>query len=162
MNDILDAFIEEYKKTLLTETINVKYFADIDPLEFVGGQGHSAWIDLRCAEDIEMKAGEFKLIPLGVAMKLPDGYEAQVAPRSSTFKKHGILLANSLGIIDPKYCGPKDQWFFPAYAVRDTKIEKNTRIAQFRIQKCQPLIRFNTVEELEGESRGGIGSTGQK
>ena len=144
------------------KTIKVKYFTDIDPLEFIGGREHSAWVDLRCAEDVEMKEGEFRLIPLGVAMKLPSGYEAQMAPRSSTFKKYGILLANSIGIIDPTYCGSNDQWMFPAYAARATKIEKNTRIAQFRLQELQPMLEFQVVDELEDESRGGIGSTGDK
>ena len=143
------------------ETIRIKYFTDIDPLEYIGGEGHSAWIDLRCAEDTWLKAGDYKLIRLGIAMKLPEGYEAIVAPRSSTFKKYHILMANSIGVIDPTYCGPEDEWRFPAYAARDTFIGKNERIAQFRIQKVQPTVDFETVEELTDPSRGGIGSTGR-
>ena len=117
-------------------------------------------IDLRCAEDVDMKQGEYKLISLGVAMKLPEGYEAHVYARSSTPKKHGIMVANSVGIIDSSYCGNNDIWQMPAYAIRDTHIDKNTRIAQFRIVKNQPEIEFEEVEELEDADRGGIGSTG--
>lgn len=120
------------------------------------------WIDLRAAETIEMKAGEFKLIPLGVAMELPDGYEALVAPRSSTYKSFGIIQTNSIGVIDESYCGENDFWFFPAYALRDTRIEVNDRICQFRIIKHQPTLEFDEVEELSNLDRGGHGSTGVK
>lgn len=119
------------------------------------------WIDLRAAEDVHMSGGQFKLIPLGVAMELPEGYEALVAPRSSTFKNLGILLANSIGIIDESYRGDSDEWHFPAYAVRDTYIHKNERICQFRIIKHQPLIHLIEVDSLCNENRGGIGSTGR-
>ena len=107
-----------------------------------------------------MKAGEFKLIPLGVGMKLPEGYKANVYPRSSTYKNFGIILANSVGQIDNSYSGDNDQWHFPAVALRDTVIHKNDRICQFEIQKIQPEIEFEEVEHLDTESRGGIGSTG--
>lgn len=117
-------------------------------------------IDLRAAKDVEMKAGEFKLIPLGVGMKLPEGYKANVYPRSSTYKNFGIILANSVGQIDNSYSGDNDQWHFPAVALRDTVIHKNDRICQFEIQKIQPEIEFEEVEHLDTESRGGIGSTG--
>lgn len=120
------------------------------------------WIDLRAAETIEMKAGEFKLIPLGVAMELPDGYEALVAPRSSTYKSFGVIQTNSIGVIDESYCGENDFWFFPAYALRDTRIEVNDRICQFRIIKHQPTLEFDEVEELSNLDRGGHGSTGVK
>ena len=139
------------------KTIKIKYLRDIQKIEkFNVGD----WIDLRCAEDVTMKAGEYKMIPLGVAMELPKGYEALVAPRSSTFKKLGIMLANSLGIIDESYKGDGDEWNFLAYAVRDTEIHKNERICQFRIIQHQPLIHLQEVESLGNSDRGGIGSTG--
>ena len=117
-------------------------------------------IDLRAAETVEMKAGEFKLISLGVSMKLPEGYEAHMMPRSSTFKKWGILQVNSIGIIDNSYSSDKDIWMFPALAMRDTTIYEGDRICQFRIMKNQPEIEFVEVEFLDGPVRGGIGSTG--
>ncbi len=141
------------------ETIRIKYFTDkIDKLAYIGGK--SDWIDLRAAEDVEMKAGDFRLIPLGVAMALPQGYEAHIVPRSSTFKNFGIIQTNHMGIIDETYCGSNDQWYFPAYALRDTKIRANDRICQFRITKHQPRISFEETEELSGRDRGGFGSTG--
>ena len=118
------------------------------------------WIDLRAAETVEMKKGEFKLIPLGIAMHLPLGYEAHVVPRSSTFKNFKILQTNSFGVIDESYCGDNDQWFFPALAVEDTVIHKNDRICQFRIMDHQPVIDFEEVETLGMPDRGGHGSTG--
>ena len=140
------------------ETIKIRYLRGVQKIErFNVGD----WIDLRAAEDITMTDGQFKLIPLGVAMELPEGYEALVAPRSSTFKKLGILLANSIGIIDESYKGDNDEWHFPAYATRDTVIRKNERICQFRIIQHQPLIHLLEVEHLGNEDRGGIGSTGR-
>ena len=139
------------------KTIKIKYLRDIQKIEkFNVGD----WIDLRCAEEVSMKAGEYRMIPLGVAMELPKGYEALVAPRSSTFKKLGIMLANSLGIIDESYKGDNDEWNFLAYAVRDTVIHKNERICQFRIIQHQPLIHLKEVDCLGNADRGGIGSTG--
>ncbi len=144
----------------LFETISIKYFTeDIEKLRYIDGK--SDWIDLRAAEDITLKAGEFKLIPLGVAMKLPEGYEAHVVPRSSTFKNFGCLQVNSMGVIDASYSGDNDQWFWPALAMRDTEIHVNDRICQFRIMKNQPTIRFEEVEHLDGPDRGGFGSTGK-
>lgn len=142
-------------------TIKIKYFTDeIDKIDYVGGAEKSDWIDLRAAIDVEMKKGDFKLIPLGVAMKLPDGYEAHVVPRSSTYKNFGVIQTNHMGVIDNSYCGDNDQWYFPAEARRDTVIHKNDRICQFRIMKKQPSLCFETVEKLDGTDRGGIGSTG--
>lgn len=117
------------------------------------------WIDLYCSEDVEMKAGERKYISQGVSMKLPDGYEAIMASRSSTFKKWGLLQTNSIGIIDSSFCGDADVWMYPALATRDIVIPKYTRICQFRIQKKQPNVKFYEVDKL-GDSRGGLGSTG--
>ena len=142
-----------------TKDVKVKYFTDkIDRLEKIE-QGD--WIDLRVAEDVEMEAGEFRLLPLGVAMELPDGYEAIIAPRSSTYKKWSIIQANSVGVVDFAYRGDQDQWLFPTIALMDTKIPCNTRICQFRIQKKQPKLNFITVDHLDNPDRGGIGSTGE-
>lgn len=143
------------------ETIKIKYFSEeIEKLTYIAGK--SDWIDLRAAQEVELKAGEFRLIPLGVAMELPKGYEAHVIPRSSTFKNFGILQTNSMGLIDESYCGDNDQWFFPALAMRDTVIHVNDRICQFRIMKHQPEISFAETEELKGKDRGGFGSTGRQ
>ena len=143
------------------EQIKIKYFTDkIDKLTYIDGK--SDWIDLRAAETVELKAGEFKLIPLGIAMQLPEGYEAHIVPRSSTFKNYGILQTNSCGIVDGSYCGDDDMWKMPVYAVRDTRIELNERIAQFRIVENQPRIEFKEVESLLNSNRGGFGSTGTK
>ena len=138
--------------------IKIKYFDnEIDKVEKIS---KGDLIDLRAAERVEMKAGDFKLIKLGVGMKLPDGYKANVYPRSSTYKNFGIILANSVGQIDNSYSGDNDEWRFPAIALRDTVIHKNDRICQFEIQKIQPEIEFVEVEHLDGVNRGGIGSTG--
>lgn len=142
------------------ETIKIKYFdKEIDKIEKIN---KGDLIDLRAAETVEMKKGDFKLIKLGVGMKLPEGYKANVYPRSSTYKNFGIILANSVGQIDNSYSGDNDEWRFPAIAMRDTIIHKNDRICQFEIQKIQPEIEFIEVEHLDEESRGGIGSTGTK
>ena len=140
--------------------IKIRYFSDeIERLRYIDGK--SDWIDLRCAERTELKAGDFALIPLGVAMELPEGYEAHVVPRSSTFKTWGILQANSMGIVDRSYCGDNDQWRLPVYAPRDTVIEVNDRICQFRIMENQPKLEFLECEHLSGPDRGGFGSTGR-
>ena len=140
------------------ETIKIKYFGqDLEKLEYIGGK--SDWIDLRASETVELKAGDFKLIPLGVAMELPPGYEAHVVPRSSTFKTYGILQTNSCGVIDGSYCGDQDMWKMPVYATRDTVIQKGDRICQFRIMENQPEIVFQETEFLENKDRGGFGTT---
>lgn len=145
----------------MTEKIRIKYFnEEIERLRYIDGK--SDWIDLRAAEEITMKAGEFKLIPLGIAMELPVGYEAHVVPRSSTFKNFGVIQTNSMGVIDESYCGDNDQWFFPAYALRDTVIHVNDRICQFRIMEHQPELYFEEAKELGHEDRGGHGSTGKQ
>jgi len=142
------------------EHIKIKYFTDkIEKLAYIDGK--SDWIDLRAAEDVALKKGEFCLIPLGVAMELPKGYEAHVVPRSSTFKNFGIIQTNHQGVVDGYYCGDNDQWFMPVYAVRDTQIRVNDRICQFRIMENQPPLTFTRVERLEGPDRGGFGSTGK-
>ena len=138
--------------------VYVKYF--VDGLEPIGKIAKGDWIDLRAAEDISLKQGQFHYLRLGVGMVLPEGYEAHVAPRSSTFKNFGVLVANSFGIIDNAYCGEEDEWRLPVLAMRDTAIRKNERICQFRIVEKQPELEFETVEHLRAESRGGFGSTG--
>lgn len=143
------------------ETIKIKYFTDkIEKLTYIDGK--SDWIDLRAAESVDLKKGEFKLIPLGVAMELPKGYEAHIVPRSSTFKNFGIIQTNHQGVIDSSYCGDNDEWKMPVYAMRDTHIEVNDRICQFRIMENQPKIRFEEVKALTGVDRGGFGTTGKQ
>ena len=139
--------------------IQIKYF--VDDLIKIEKIAQGDWIDLRAAEDVEMKAGEFRFIRLGVGMILPEGYEAHVAPRSSTFRNFGIIATNSVGVIDNSFCGEEDEWKMPAYALRDTVIKKNDRICQFRIMEKQPQLEFETVERLKDKSRGGFGSTGK-
>jgi dUTP pyrophosphatase len=140
--------------------IKIKYFdQEIEKIQKISV---GDWIDLRSAERVELKAGEYKLLRLGVGMILPDGYEAHVLPRSSTPSKFGIVCANSMGIIDNSYSGDEDEWRFPAIAFRDTVIEKGDRICQFRIIKNQPGIKFEIVDHLNDVSRGGIGSTGKR
>lgn len=129
--------------------------------KIVNIEGKSDWLDLRAAETVEMKMGDYKLISLGISMKLPEGYEAHMAPRSSTFKNFGILQTNSVAVIDNSYSGTNDIWKYPALAMRDTIIHEGDRICQFRIIKKQPEIEFVEVNELDSVNRGGIGSTGK-
>lgn len=142
------------------QTINIKYFNEdlIHIDKIVNGD----WIDLRSSENVSLLKGEYYLLPLGVAMELPKGYEAHIVPRSSTFKNFGIIQTNSKGIVDNSYCGNNDQWYMPIIAMRDTTINLNDRVCQFRIVKNQEDITFETVDELESINRGGIGSTGVK
>lgn len=135
----------------------VKYHAGAAKIE-----QHGDWYDLATAEEVTLRKGDFKIIRLGVSIELPQGYEAIVAPRSSTFKKYGILQANGIGIIDNGYCGDDDEWGFPAYACRDVTIPAATRICQFRIQKVQPHLELVEVDSLDNESRGGFGSSGEE
>ena len=142
------------------ETIKIKYAEkDLKKLDYIDGE-KSDWIDLRSAEDVEMEAGEFRLISLGVAMQLPEGYEAHIVPRSSTFKKFHILQVNPHAVIDNSCCGDGDIWRYPVLAFAHTKIYKGDRICQFRIVKKQPKIVFEEVDHLGNADRGGIGSTG--
>ena len=141
--------------------IQIKYF-DKGIEKITNIEGKSDWFDLRAAETITLKAGDFALIPLGVGMILPEGYEANIVPRSSTFKNYGIIQTNHYGVIDNSYSGDNDQWRFPAYATRDITINKNDRICQFRINKKQPTFDFEEVEHLNDTDRGGFGSTGVK
>lgn len=139
--------------------IYIKY-ADPDIVEAIQ-KNNGNWIDLRSADDYDIKQGESLKISLGVAMELPYGYEAHLAPRSSTLSNFGLMM-NSIGIIDDTYCGDDDIWTFPAYAIRDTHVSKNDRICQFRIMEVMPLITFIKVDKLGNPNRGGLGSTGIK
>lgn len=141
------------------ERIKIKYFdKEIDKIEKIS---KGDWIDLRSAETVHLKKGEFHLIPLGVGMILPDGYEANIVPRSSTYKNFKVLQTNSMAVIDNSYSGDNDQWLYPVIAMEDTVINKNDRICQFRINKIQPEIEFEEVKYLDDVSRGGFGSTGK-
>nr|DAH19622.1 MAG TPA: dUTPase [Caudoviricetes sp.] len=140
--------------------IKIKYHdSDMERIQKIS-QGD--WIDLRAAETVELQKGDFKVISLGVSIELPDGYEAHVVPRSSTYKNFKVIQANSMGVIDNSYSGDNDVWMFPAIALEDTKIEKGDRICQFRIVKCMSKVNFKEVDHLGELSRGGFGSTGVK
>ena len=142
-----------------TQTIKIKYHSHlIDRLDEFDNKGD--WIDLRSAEDVTLKKGESCLISLGISVQLPEGYEMIIAPRSSTYKKFGIIQTNSIGIVDSSYNGDNDIIKMPVLADRDTRIRINDRICQFRILKNQPRILFREVDTLGNEDRGGFGSTG--
>lgn len=149
--------IEHELKERHSAKIRIKYLADIDPVQWIKGGN---WLDLRTAEDITLKKGEFKLIPLGVAIELPKDCEAIVAPRSSTYKRYKVIMTNSIGVIDHEYCGEGDQWYMPVIAMEDTTIPFNARICQFRVLENQPHSDIVTVETLGNKDRNGIGSTG--
>lgn len=139
-------------------TIVIHYLAGVTPIEQtdVGD-----WIDLRSARYISLKAGEYTCIPLGVSMRLPKGYEAHIIPRSSLFKKTGLIQTNGMGLIDSSYCGDGDEWMLPVLATRDCEISMDERICQFRIVKKMRPIRFKVVSHLRGKDRNGFGSTGK-
>lgn len=138
--------------------VKVRYIRQIPKLKWMPG---GDWIDLYTGRSVDLYPGDYEKIPLGVAIELPKGYEAIVAPRSSTFERYGILLANGIGIIDEKYCGDNDEWQFPAYATKRITIPAGTRICQFRILKHQPQCSIEAVETLGNADRGGFGSTGE-
>ena len=141
------------------ETLKIRYLStEIEKLRPVGGK--SDWIDLRSAENVTLKAGEWRLIRLGICVELPEGFEAHVVPRSSTFKNFGLIQTNHMGVIDSSYCGDNDEWMWPCLATRDTEIHVNDRLCQFRIMKNQPELVFEEVGHLGGADRGGFGSTG--
>lgn len=141
-------------------TIKIQYLDDT--IKRITKIDKGDWIDLCAAENTVCKENELTLIPLGVAMKLPNGYEAHLAPRSSTYKNFKIIQANSVGVVDNSYCGPNDWWYFPAISLSgDRIVKKGDRICQFRIMKKQPEIEFEVVEKLEDKDRGGFGSTGK-
>lgn len=140
--------------------LKIRYHSHkIEKIAFIPG---GDWIDLRAAETVEMKQGEFRLISLGVSVKLPEGYEAHVLPRSSTYRSWGVIQANSMGVVDNSYCGDNDVWYFPALAMRDTVIREGDRICQFRIMKKMEPLTLTEVDHLEDADRGGFGSTGAR
>ena len=145
-------------------TLDVKYFDEgeglVTPLQYI--QGKSDWIDLRSAKTLYIPKDTFSMIPLGVGIKLPAGFEAHVVPRSSLFKNYKLIQTNSFGVIDNTYCGDNDEWMMPVYAMEETIVNFNDRICQFRIMENQPQLEFRTVEHLDGNDRGGFGSTGVK
>lgn len=142
-------------------TLKIKYHTDaIEKLAYIDGK--SDWIDLRAARRYELKKGDWQLIDLGVSIALPEGYEAHVVPRSSTYRTWGLLQTNSCGVIDNTYSGDGDVWMVPMLATRDTVVEVGDRICQFRIMKNQPQIIFDEVEHLDGTNRGGFGTTGKR
>lgn len=144
-----------------TKKIRIRYFSDdLERLRYIDGK--SDWIDLRVSEEVVLKKGDFALLPFGIALELPQGYEAHLVPRSSTFKNWGIIQTNSMGVIDCSYCGDDDMWRMPVYATRDTVIHRGDRVAQFRIMENQPRIEFEETEHLGHDNRGGFGSTGIK
>ena len=139
------------------------------PFEYENGD----LIDLKAGEDITIDGGKWALVPLGVRIQLPKGFKANVYPRSSTFTKHGIFMYNSVGQIDCTYCGPDDEWKFPAYAIETTHIEKGKRICQFEIvpsmkatifQKLKWLfssgVELIKVDKLNNKNRDGFGHSG--
>lgn len=144
--------------------ILVRYHDDYDgePLQKLEKIIIGDWIDLRAAKDVHLQKGEFTIIPLGVSMKLPDGYEAHIVPRSSTYKKWKILQTNHMGVIDNSYSGDNDIWGMPVIAMEETTVKKNDRICQFRIMKRMPMVTIVEVDKLEGADRGGFGSTGEQ
>ena len=142
-------------------TMKVKYKEGVKPIV----RAHDGeWFDLRAAKDYSLVKGDLLKIDLGVAIELPEGYEAIIRPRSSTAFEYGMLMACS-GVIDHMYCGDEDWWNFGAYVIRSGQIKKNDRICQFRIQKQQPSVaelNIETVEHLGNRNRGGFGSTGKQ
>jgi len=139
--------------------IKIKYLSNIIKIKKIA---IGDWIDLRTAEDSIIKRGAYKLIPLGIAMELPKGYEAHVVPRSSTFQNFHVIQTNHMGVIDESYCGDNDQWYFPAFALDWSYIPKNSRICQFRIVKKMENVQLVEVEKLNNKNRNGLGSTGVK
>lgn len=144
--------------------IRVKFFdKEVYPngLQKIGGK-KSDWIDLRASEDVQLNQGVLYYVPLGVAIELPEGYEAIIAPRSSTYKNFHVLQTNSIGVVDETYCGDNDEWKLPVLAIHETEIKKGERICQFRIIEHQPEFEIEVVDVLGNEDRGGIGSSGTK
>lgn len=152
--------------------IKIKYF---DSECQINDLKKGDWFDLRSRKDYHGNKGEFTLIPLGVAMMLPEGFEAVVAPRSSSFMNYKFIMTNSIGVIDNSYCGNNDEWKCPAYFLESGDIKKGDRICQFRIQPSQKApfyvklkwlfsskIKFKKVEQLEAADRDGFGSSGKQ
>lgn len=166
--------------------IRIKYFEGSKKLEKIS---KGDWIDVYANKDMFIPKGTRAMIPLGFALELPEGYEAHLAPRSSTFKTWGIIQTNSVGVVDNSFCGDNDQWHMPVYClegkdvadkiydtfceleqynnpvgdrVKGTWIHKGDKIAQFRVMEIQPEIEFEEVEVLGNENRGMCGTTGTR
>lgn len=153
---------DEILKSWEEPTIEVKYH---DGASKLGEDVHGVMCDMAASETVELMQGECKVIPLGVSMKLQDGCWGLLVPRSSTCLKHGIMMANSVGIVEPDYCGDDDVWGFVAYAIRDTVIEAGTRIAQFMpvpLTVKWDAVKFKEPDEWPYSNRGGYGSTGER
>ena len=152
------------KEIYLSEVINgvtmkIRYHREKYPaLPEVKKMGN--FIDLYSAEQYTLKKGEFALINLGISIELPEGYWAQIVPRSSTYKKYKVIQTNSFGVIDSEYCGDDDIVMLPVYATEDTVIPANERICQFTIYR-DTKFDIEEVDKLEGPNRGGFGSTGR-
>lgn len=156
--------MKELNKEIINMKIRVKFFdKEVYPngLQKIGGK-KSDWIDLRASEDVQLNQGVLYYVPLGVAIELPEGYEAIIAPRSSTYKNFHVLQTNSIGVVDETYCGDNDEWKLPVLAIHETEIKKGERICQFRIIEHQPEFEIEVVDVLGNEDRGGIGSSGTK
>lgn len=119
------------------------------------------WVDCYVYSDLSLSKGDYAQVDLGFSCELPEGYEAHIAPRSSTFKRYGVIQTNSVGVVDSSYCGNDDVWQMPVYATRDVEIPKGTRLCQFRIVPVQPAVAFEEVDDLGNENRDGFGSTGR-
>ena len=144
----------------MEEKIKIKYHVkELEKLRYIDGK--SDWIDLRVAEEVKMKAGEFRLISMGISVELPKGYEMWILPRSSAFKNFGVIQTNAMGVVDDSFCGDNDIIHMPILAMRDTEMHINDRIGQFRIAKHQAEIHFVEVEHLNHADRGGFGTTGK-
>ena len=160
MRDYFTVFLKKGDGHTKRRNALIKIRYSVEGLPRIAAWDVGDWIDLRAGETVQLRPGDYKRLSLGIAMELPEGYEAIVAPRSSTFEKYGIIPVNGIGIIDHNYCGNEDVWCLPVYATKTAKINKGDRIAQFRIQKNQPLIEFDEVDDLKNPNRHGFGSTG--
>lgn len=160
------------------EKILVHYHNLDNKLEHIGGIDKSNWIDLYTSKDYELEVGKFYLIDLGVSAKLPYGYEANIVPRSGTFKKYGIIQTNHYGVIDTSYCGLNDRWMMPVMIpfmqedminmfknnnldFRKVTIPKGTRLCQFRVNKVMEEVEIVEADLSNEKNRNGFGSTGK-
>ena len=140
--------------------LKIKYHVkELEKLRYIDGK--SDWIDLRVAENVSMKQGEYRLISMGISVEIPKGYEMLIVRRSSAYKNFGILQTNAMGVVDESFCGDNDIIHMPILAMRDTEIHINDRIGQFRLMPHQPEVHFIEVDHLDNEDRGGFGTTGK-
>ena len=148
--------------------IRIKYFEGATKLKKIA-KGN--WIDVYSSKELFVPEGDRAMIPLGFALELPSGYEAHLAPRSSTFKTWGIIQTNSVGVVDDTYIGDNDQWHIPVYCLKGhdskdgvagTLIKCGDKIGQFRIMEVMPELEFEEVESFGNQDRGGFGTTGTR